>query len=62
MNFENFVDMMKPPCFQIVFVPLSLLPKSFAMIFFLQLVVLEKEDVKQNRGMNIVKFLDNVKI
>ena len=34
MNFENFVDMMRTSCFRIVFGPLSLLPKSFAMMIF----------------------------
>jgi len=42
MNFENFVDMMRPPCFQIIFGPPSLLPNSFAMMIFLQLVVQER--------------------
>ena len=60
MNFENFVDLMRPPCFQIIFGPLSLLPNSFPTMIFLQLVVQKNEDVKQNRRMNIVKFMDNV--
>ena len=42
------------------FGPLSLLPNSFATMIFLQLVVRKKEDVKQNRGINIVKIVDNV--
>ena len=54
MNFGNFVDMMRPSCFQIVFGPLSLLPKSFTTMIFLQLVVEEKDDMKQNREINIV--------
>ena len=62
MNFRNFVDMMRPYYFQIIFGPLSLLPKSFALIIFLQLVVQEKEDMKQNWGMNIVKIVDNVEV
>jgi len=60
MNFRNFVDMMRPPCFQIIFRPLSLLPNSFALMILLQLVVQEKEDVKQNWKINIVKIVDNV--
>ena len=60
MNFGTFVDMMRLPFFQIVFGPLSLLLKSFAMMIFLQLVVQEKEDMKQNWGMNIVKIMDTV--
>ena len=57
MNFGNFVNMMRPSCFQISFGPLSLLPKSFVTMIFLQLVVQEKEDTKQNREM---KILDKV--
>ena len=57
MNVGNFADMMRPYCFQIIFGPLSLLPKSFAMMIFLQLVVQEKEDMKKNQGM---KMVDNV--
>ena len=34
MNFGNFVDMMKPSGFQIVFGPLSLLSNSFPMMIF----------------------------
>ena len=36
------------------------LPNSFATMIFFQLVVQEKEDMKQNRGMNIVKIVNNV--
>ena len=60
MNFGNFVDMMRPYCFQIVFGPLSLLQKSFAMMIFLQLVVQKKEYMNQNWGMNIVKIVDKM--
>ena len=60
MNFENFVDMMRPSCFQIIFGPLSLLPKSFPMMIFLQLVVQEKEYMNQNWGMNIVKIVNKM--
>ena len=60
MNFGKFVDMMRLPLFQIVFGPLSLLPNSFPIMIFLQLVVQKKEDMKQNRGMNIVKIVNNV--
>ena len=59
MNFENFVDMRRLRCVQIVLGPLSLLSDSFAMMIFLQLVVQKKEDMKQNWGMNIVKIKDN---
>ena len=60
MNFENFVGMMRLSCFQIIFGPLSLLLKSFATMIFLQLVIQKKEDMKQNRGINIVKIVDNL--
>ena len=60
MNFGNFVDKMRPSGFQIIFIPPFLLPNSFPMIIFLQLVVQEKKDMKQNQGMNIVKIVDNV--
>ena len=54
------MDMMRPSCAQIVFGHLLLLPKSFAMMIFLQLVVQKKEDMKKNQGINIVKIVDNV--
>ena len=60
MNVGNFVDMMRPYCFQIVFGPLSLLPKSFAMMIVLQLVVQEKEYMNQNWGMNILEIVDKM--
>ena len=50
MNFENFVYMMRPSGIQIVFGPLSLLPNSFPMMIFLQLVVQEKEYMKLDVG------------
>ena len=58
--FENFVDMMRPSSFQIIFGPLSLLRNSFAMMIFLQLVVQEKKYMNQNWGMNIVKIVDKM--
>ena len=60
MNFENLVDMMRLPFFQIVLGPLSPLPNSFPMMIFLQLVVQEKEYMNQNRGVNIVKIVDKM--
>ena len=60
MNFRTFVDMMRPSGFQILFGPLSLLPNSFSMMIFLQLVVQEKEYMNQNRGVNIVKIVDKM--
>ena len=59
MNVGNFVDMMRP-YFSNYFLASITLPKSFAMMIFLQLVVQEREDMKKNRGMNIVEIMDNV--
>ena len=56
----EILEILWASCFQIIFGPLSLLPKSFATMIFLQLVVQEKEDMKQNREINIVKIVDNV--
>ena len=60
MNFENFVDMIRLPFFQIIFGLLSLLPNSFPMMIFLQLVVQEKEYMNQNRGVNIMKIMNKM--
>ena len=60
MNFGNLVDMMRLPFFQIIFGPLSLLPNSFAMMIFLQLVVQKKEYMNQNQGVNIVKIVNKM--
>jgi len=57
-NFGNFVDMMRPSGFQIVFGPVLLLPNSFQMMIFLQLVVQEKEYMNQNWWMNILEIMD----
>ena len=57
MNFGNFVDMMRPYCLFWASIASS---KVLCNDDFFQLVVQKKEDMKKNRGMNIVKIVDNV--
>ena len=61
MTLKNLVEMMNPTCFEEFFVGTQAwLLYSFVSLIFLQLVVQEKEDMKQNRRMNIIEIVDNV--
>ena len=46
MNFENFVDIGRPACFEIVARPHAWLPYAFLTQIFLLSVVVEKEYMK----------------